>query len=218
MYFELFVFLHYQSRIHVILGGRPMNSLKKKIIDEGKVLSGSVLKVDAFINHQVDPKLMKEIGDEFSKRFEDARVTKVLTLESSGISPALFTAYQLDVPLIFARKKKSLTLQDDLLTAEVYSFTKQETNTITISKKFMTSNDRVLIIDDFLANGQAAEGLIEVVNQAGAYTVGLGIVIEKAFQNGGTQLREKGIRVESLARLSSLENNQVSFIEEETVV
>jgi len=192
-----------------------MENLKKKIKQEGTALSDSVLKVDTFLNHQVDPQLMKEIGEVFANRFANLGVTKVVTLESSGIAPAVFTALTLNVPLIFARKKKSLTLNEDLLTAVVYSYTKQESNTISISSKFLSEQDHVLLIDDFLANGQAAEGLLEVVAKAGASTAGIGILIEKAFQDGGKRLREKGYRVESLAMISELEAGKVTFTEEE---
>jgi xanthine phosphoribosyltransferase len=192
-----------------------MDNLKKKIKQEGIALSDSVLKVDTFLNHQVDPHLMKEIGEVFANRFANLGVTKVVTLESSGIAPAVFTALTLNVPLIFSRKKKSLTLNEDLLTAVVYSYTKQESNTISISSKFLSEQDHVLLIDDFLANGQAAEGLLEVVAKAGATTAGIGILIEKAFQDGGKRLREKGYRVESLAMISELEAGKVTFTEEE---
>ncbi|RIW33173.1 xanthine phosphoribosyltransferase [Bacillus salacetis] len=191
-----------------------MKMLEKKIIEEGCVLSDEVLKVDSFLNHQVDPVLMKEVGGEFASRFAGKGITKVVTLESSGIAPAVMAALILDVPLIFARKRKSLTLKDGLLTAEVYSFTKEETNTVTISEKYVNEKDTVLIIDDFLANGQAVEGLISIVEQTGALVAGIGIVIEKAFQDGGKLLREKGYRVESLARIKSLKNGRVEFSEE----
>ena len=198
-------------------GGIAMENLKKKILQEGIALSDQVLKVDTFLNHQVDPVLMKEVGETFASRFAQEGVTKVVTLESSGIAPAVFTALTLNVPLIFARKKKSLTLQDDLLTAEVYSFTKQETSSISVSSKFLSDQDHILIIDDFLANGQAAEGLLKVVEDSGATTAGFGIVIEKAFQDGGKRLREQGHRVESLAILSSLDVGKVTFAEEEAM-
>ncbi|WP_163100943.1 xanthine phosphoribosyltransferase [Peribacillus alkalitolerans] len=190
-----------------------MKLLKDKIIQEGRVLSSTVLKVDSFLNHQMDPELMSEIGKEFVSRFKDEEITKVLTIESSGIGPALMTALELKVPMIFARKRKSLTLTEDLLTAQVYSFTKQEENTITISSSFINEGDRILIVDDFLANGQAALGLINLVEQAGAIPVGIGIVIEKAFQDGAELLNDRGIKVESLARIASLENNSVIFLD-----
>lgn len=191
-----------------------MDLLKQKIQSEGKVLSNQVLKVDSFLNHQIDPVLMVEIGKEFARRFQSERITKVLTIESSGIAPGLMAALELQVPVVFARKRKSLTLVNDLLTATVHSFTKNETNEISVSSKFIASDDRVLVIDDFLANGQAALGLAEIVNQAGAEVAGFGIVIEKSFQEGGQLLREKGYKVESLARISSLENGEVAFLEE----
>jgi len=191
-----------------------MRELKEKIVSEGIVLSDQVLKVDSFLNHQMDPVLMKKIGEAFREAFSGSRITKVVTLESSGIGPALMTAYELGVPLIFGRKRKSLTLNSDLYISKVYSYTKQEENEISVSRKFLDEADSVLIIDDFLANGQAALGLIDIIEQANAGLVGIGIVIEKSFQSGGKLLRERGIRVESLARIDSLVDGKVSFIEE----
>ncbi|OCA92797.1 xanthine phosphoribosyltransferase [Pseudobacillus wudalianchiensis] len=190
-----------------------MKSLQEKIIKDGNVLSDQVLKVDSFLNHQIDPKLMKEIGEEFASRFTNDKITKILTIESSGIAPSVMAGLVLGVPVVFARKRKSLTLTQDLYTADVYSFTKQETNPIAVSKSFITNEDRLLIIDDFLANGQAALGLLDIAEQAGASVAGIGIVIEKAFQDGGNLLREKNVRVESLARVQSLENGKVTFAE-----
>jgi xanthine phosphoribosyltransferase len=191
-----------------------MELLKRKIEEEGRVLSKDVLKVDSIINHQIDPILMSEIGKEFANRFKDGQITKILTIESSGIAPGLMTALELGVPVIFARKRKSLTLVDDLLTSTVHSFTKKETNEISVSNKFLSSDDRVLIIDDFLANGQAALGLVDIVKQAGAEVVGIGILIEKCFQQGGSLLRKEGLRVESLARIQSLEAGTITYLEE----
>ncbi|ALZ62672.1 Xanthine phosphoribosyltransferase [Bacillus cereus] len=193
-----------------------MKVLQEKILNEGKVLSGDVLKVDAFLNHQIDPVLMQEIGKEFAKRFKEENITKIVTIESSGIAPAVMAALELGVKVIFARKRKSLTLQDNMYVANVYSFTKQETNEISLSRNHIDENDRVLIIDDFLANGQAALGLMSLVEQAGASIAGIGIVIEKAFQDGGKKLREQGVRVESLAEIASLDNNTVTFVQQET--
>ena len=190
-----------------------MLQLQQAILEKGTVLSDGVLKVNTFLNHQVDTNLMIEVGNEFAKRFQNDGITKVLTLESSGIAPSFMAANTLGVPLIFARKKKSLTLQDNVYTSSVYSFTKQETNEITVSKEFLQSNDRVLIIDDFLANGQAALGLANVVEQAGATVAGIGIVIEKSFQPGRQQLLDAGYRVESLARIQSLQNGEVTFVQ-----
>ncbi|HDR7543799.1 MULTISPECIES: xanthine phosphoribosyltransferase [Bacillus] len=193
-----------------------MKVLQEKILNEGKVLSGDVLKVDAFLNHQIDPVLMQEIGKEFAKRFKEEDITKIVTIESSGIAPSVMAALELGVKVIFARKRKSLTLQDNMYVANVYSFTKQETNEISLSRNHIDENDRVLIIDDFLANGQAALGLMSLVEQAGASIAGIGIVIEKAFQDGGKKLREQGVRVESLAEIASLDNGTVTFVQQET--
>ncbi|WP_019377087.1 xanthine phosphoribosyltransferase [Virgibacillus halodenitrificans] len=194
-----------------------MELLKQKIVNEGKALSDTVLKVDRFLNHQIDPQLMQEIGKEFALLFQESGITKILTLESSGIAPSVMTGLQLDVPVIFARKRKSLTLVENLYSANVYSFTKQETSEISISSDFITSEDTVLVIDDFLANGQAALGLIDLVKQAGAKIAGVGIVIEKAFQEGGSLIEEQGIRLESLAKIASLSKGNVTFEEEETI-
>ncbi|MCU4821076.1 xanthine phosphoribosyltransferase [Bacillus cereus] len=193
-----------------------MKVLQEKILKEGKVLSGDVLKVDAFLNHQIDPVLMQEIGKEFAKRFKEENITKIMTIESSGIAPAVMAALELGVKVIFARKRKSLTLQDNMYVANVYSFTKQETNEISLSRNHIDESDRVLIIDDFLANGQAALGLMSLVEQAGASIAGIGIVIEKAFQDGGKKLREQGVRVESLAEIASFDNGTVTFVQQET--
>ncbi len=191
-----------------------MKLLQDKILQEGKVLSESVLKVDSFLNHQIDPQLMLEIGEEFARLFANEGITKILTLESSGIAPSVMTGLKLGIPVIFARKRKSLTLTDDLLTATVYSYTKQESNEISISNKFIEKGDHVLIIDDFLANGEAALGLIELVTQAEATIAGIGIVIEKSFQAGGNKLREQGWKVESLGRVESLSNGEVKFVKD----
>lgn len=192
-----------------------MKELTERIKKDGRVLNEDVLKVDRFLTHQVDPHLMAAIGTEFATLFADEGVTKVVTLESSGIAPAIFAAQAMNVPMIFARKTKSLTMDEELLTSSVYSFTKQQTNQISISKKFLNEDDRVLIIDDFLANGQAAKGLIELCQQAGASVVGVGIVIEKAFQPGHQLIVDMGVPVYSLARIKSLSENQVNFVEED---
>jgi xanthine phosphoribosyltransferase len=191
-----------------------MKLLEKKIDTEGTVLSESVLKVDSFLNHQIDPKLMYEIGIEFANRFDNEGVTKIVTIESSGIAPAVMAGLHMNVPVVFARKRKSLTLFDDLLTSTVYSFTKNETNEISISKKYIDKNDRILIIDDFLANGRAALALVDIVKKANAEVAGIGIVIEKSFQEGAQTLQKLGLKVESLARIASLSNGKVQFINE----
>ncbi|MFJ7737317.1 xanthine phosphoribosyltransferase [Lysinibacillus sp. NPDC097287] len=188
-----------------------MKLLQDKIIQEGKVLSSTVLKVDSFLNHQIDPQLMKEIGLEFANRFSDQVITKVLTIESSGIAPSVMLGLEIGAPVVFARKRKSLTLSDNLYSSKVHSFTKNETNEISVSHSFIGADDNVLIIDDFLANGEAVKGLLDIAAQAGANVVGVGIVIEKGFQDGGKLLRAQGVRIESLAIVDSLEDGKVTF-------
>lgn len=190
-----------------------MKLLEQKIKDEGIVLGSEVLKVDRFLTHQIDPQLMLKIGQTFADAYADLGITKVVTIEASGIAPAVYTAQLLNVPMVFARKSKSLTMNEELLTTEVYSFTKQVTSTISISRKFLGEADRVLIIDDFLANGQAAKGLIELCEQAGSQVVGIGIVIEKSFQSGRELLESLEVPVKSLARIKGFVNNQVEFLE-----
>lgn len=191
-----------------------MKQLQEKILTDGQVLSDSVLKVDSFLNHQIDPVLMQTIGEEFASKFANEGITKILTLESSGIAPAMMTGLVLGVPVIFARKRKSLTLINELYTASVHSFTKNETNDISVSQKFIGKDDVVLILDDFLANGQAVLGLIDIIEQADAALGGVAIVIEKGFQDGGKMIRDRGVRVESLANIASLANGKVEFLEE----
>ncbi|MCM0582622.1 xanthine phosphoribosyltransferase [Weissella diestrammenae] len=188
-----------------------MKLLEEKIRQDGRVIGTEVLKVDNFLNHQIDPKLMQAMGNEFAQLFKGQQIDKVLTVESSGIAPAVFTALALDVPMVFARKKKSLTLSDENYTADVFSFTKQETNHIIVDKRFLTAGERILLIDDFLANGQAVEGMLEIARAASVDVVGVGIVIEKTFQKGRAILDEKGIHVESLARIAAFEDGQVIF-------
>ncbi|MBP7783086.1 xanthine phosphoribosyltransferase [Acinetobacter portensis] len=189
-----------------------MQALEQKILAEGIVLSEEVLKVDSFLNHQIDPAMMQLIGQEFARLFKDAGITKIITIEASGIAPAVMAGLELGVPVIFARKYQSLTLKDDLYRSKVFSFTKQIESTIAISNKHISSTDKVLVIDDFLANGQAALGLADLIHQANAEVIGIGIVIEKSFQPGRDLLLEKGYRVESLARVKSLANGTVEFV------
>ncbi|MDP4084621.1 MAG: xanthine phosphoribosyltransferase [Bacillota bacterium] len=191
-----------------------MKVLQEKITKHGQVISGRILKVDSFLNHQIDPELMHQIGLEFAQLFSSDEITKIITIESSGIAPAVMAGLHLHVPVVFARKRKSLTLNDDLLSSTVFSFTKNETNEISISKKYIKENDRVLIIDDFLANGEAASALAEMVEKANAKVMGIGIVIEKSFQKGANKLKDQGYRVESLARISSLADDKVTFTSE----
>lgn len=191
-----------------------MQALHNKIREEGIVLSDQVLKVDAFLNHQIDPALMQAIGEEFARRFANVNIDKIVTIEASGIAPAVMAGLCLGVPVIFARKHASLTLTEHLLTARVYSFTKQTESTVAISPRHLAKDDQVLIIDDFLANGRASQALISIIHQAGAHVAGLGIVIEKSFQTGRAQLDEQGYRVESLARVASLVGGAVTFLPE----
>ena len=193
-----------------------MKLLEDKIREDGIVLDGGVLKVDSFLNHQVNPAFMQELGNEFARLFADSGVTKILTVEASGIAPSVFAGLALDVPVIFGRKNKSLTLQDNMYTTSVYSYTKQVSNEISISKDFIAEDDKILIIDDFLANGQAVAGLLSICRSADVEVVGIGIVIEKSFQKGRRWIEETGIRIESLARIASLENETVTFVGEET--
>jgi xanthine phosphoribosyltransferase len=190
-----------------------VEALKQKIREEGIVLSEQVLKVDAFLNHQIDPALMQQIGHEFAQRFAGQGISKIVTIEASGIAPAIMAGLELGIPVIFARKFQSLTLKDDLLISKVFSFTKQTESTIAISSRHLTAADTVLVIDDFLANGHAAKALIDLIQQAGARIAGIGIVIEKSFQEGRTLLESEGYRVESLARVAALENGQVRFLD-----
>ncbi len=189
-----------------------MYALEQKILAEGIVLSEEVLKVDSFLNHQIDPVMMQQVGQEFARLFKDAGITKIITIEASGIAPAVMAGLELGVPVIFARKYQSLTLKDDLYRSKVFSFTKQIESTIAISKKHINATDKVLVIDDFLANGQAALGLADLIHQAEATVIGIGIVIEKSFQPGREFLIDKGYRVESLARVKSLANGTVEFV------
>ena len=190
-----------------------MKLLEDRILKDGSVLGENILKVDSFLTHQVDFELMREIGKVFASQFADSGITKVVTIEASGIAPALYVAEALDVPMIFAKKAKNITMNEDILTTEVYSFTKQVTSTISIASKFLSPEDKVLIVDDFLANGQAAKGLIDIIHQAGATVEAVGIVIEKAFQDGRTLLEQAGYSVYSLARLDHFDQGQVIFKE-----
>ncbi len=188
-----------------------MNLLEKRILEDGVVLPGNVLKVDSFLNHQIDPLFFMEIGKEFAKRFEDRDIDKILTLEVSGIAIAFALGLVMEKPVIFAKKTQSKTLGDNVYSTSVYSYTKDRTYEVKVSKSLLEEDDAVLIIDDFLANGKALEGLIDICNQAKASVEGIGILIEKGFQGGGKTLRKKGYEIESLAIIKSLENGNVEF-------
>lgn len=189
-----------------------MKLLEERIRREGRVLGNDILKVDTFLNHQIDPELMLTIGDEFAQLFAGKQIDKILTVESSGIAPAVFAGLALHVPVVFARKNKSLTLPNGVWSADVYSFTKQVTNHVLIDQRFLKADEQVLLIDDFLANGQAVEGLLTIAQQAHAHVVAVGIVIEKSFQKGRQILNERGLQVESLARIRSLNSEKIEFM------
>ena len=182
-----------------------MNFLEERIVKDGIVKENNVLKVDSFLNHQMDVKLLDQIGAEFHRRFSSAPITKILTIEASGIAIAYATARYFDVPMVFAKKSKSINLDGDMYTAEVESFTHKNKNQIIVSKRFLAENDHVLIIDDFLANGCALQGLISIAEAAGATVDGIGIVIEKGFQYGGRSIRNLGYKLESLAIVDAMD-------------
>ena len=190
-----------------------MKALKERILKDGRCLEGGILKVDSFINHQMAPLLMMEMAKEFVERFKDSDIDKVITVEASGIAPAIMVAYLMKVPVVFAKKSKSVNLDGDSHVAEVESFTHKKTNQVIVSKKYLSEEDHVLIVDDFLANGCALQGLISLVDAAGAEVVGCGIVVEKGFQEGGHRIRNLGFRLESLAIIESMdaETGSITF-------
>ncbi|MBQ2917019.1 MAG: xanthine phosphoribosyltransferase [Clostridia bacterium] len=190
-----------------------MDLLKQMILEKGHVINEDILKVDSFINHQVNSKLMQQIGIEFYKYFKYSNITKVFTIESSGIAPAVLTSCEFNVPMVILKKQTSTILNDNTYQAEVKSFTKNNTYNLTLSKEYISPDDKILIIDDFLANGEAAKGAIKLVEDAGAKVAGIGIVIEKSFQPGRKVLEDLGYDVYSLARIKSLENNKIEFME-----
>ena len=189
-----------------------MELLEKRIMQDGEVYPGNILKVSSFLNHQMDIDLLDEMGQEWARLFAGEGVNKILTIEASGIGIACIAARSFHCPVVFAKKSKSLNLGKDVFTAKVESFTHKTISDVVVDRRYLGPNDRVLIIDDFLANGAALSGLIELVEQSGATLVGCGICIEKAFQPGGDMLRSKGVRVESLARVKSMsEENGIEF-------
>ncbi len=190
-----------------------MKLLEDMILEKGKVINEDILKVNSFINHQVNSKLMKEIGIDFANHFKNHYITKVFTIESSGIAPAVMTSYELDVPLVILKKQTSSTLDTNIYQTTVKSFTKNTEYNLTLSKEYISPDDRVLIIDDFLANGEAAKGAIELIENAGACVNGIGIVIEKSFQPGRKLLEDSGYEIYSLARIKSLKNNKIEFVD-----
>ena len=190
-----------------------MNCLEQKIVKDGIVKEGNVLKVDSFLNHQMDIELFNDMGTEWKKRFEGKRIDKILTIEASGIGIACIAAQHFGVPVVFAKKSKSINLEGDMYTAEVESFTHKNKNQIIVAKKFLKEDEQILLIDDFLANGCALQGLIQVVQSAGANVAGIGIAIEKGFQTGGKIIRNLGYQLESLAIVESMnaETGEVVF-------
>ncbi|MHB8963681.1 MAG: xanthine phosphoribosyltransferase [Saccharofermentanales bacterium] len=192
-----------------------MEILKQKILEQGIVINNDVLKVDSFLNHCMDPHFMHEIGKEFARRFRSDHITRILTVETSGIAPAIFAGLELDVPVVFAKKSSSLNMDMDVYETGIHSFTRQRDFIIRVSKKYLSSSDTVLIIDDFLANGQAVIGLSELISMSGARLAGAGIVIEKGFQDGGALIRGMGIRVESLAIIDRMSEGKIIFRNEE---
>ncbi|CUM83208.1 xanthine phosphoribosyltransferase [Turicibacter sanguinis] len=191
-----------------------MKALQERILKDGVALNETVLKVDSFLNHGVDAHLMYEIGTEFKKYFENHGVTKIFTIESSGIAPTVMTAMQMNLPMVTLKKQSSKILNGDVYQTTVHSFTKATDYELTLSKKYISQDDRILIIDDFLANGEAALGAIRLVEEAGAKVAGIGIVIEKSFQPGRKMLIEKGYEVYSLARVSKLDAGVIEFVQE----
>ncbi|MEI7028099.1 xanthine phosphoribosyltransferase [Paenibacillus sp. y28] len=188
-----------------------MELFKQRILEQATVVSDQVIRLDALLNHQVDPLLVMELGREFAARFRELGVTKVLTMESSGISLAFATALDLGVPMVFARRKKTLTTDSDAYCERVPSFTKGIVTDILVSKSMLSPGERVLLIDDIMANGDAARGLMRIIERSGAELVGLGIAVEKSFQAGARTIRESGVRVESLVRIKSLADGGIQF-------
>ena len=192
--------------LHIIItGGISVNFLEERIVKDGIVKEGNVLKVDSFLNHQMDIRLFEQIGAEFKRRFEGKDITKILTIEASGIGIACIAARYFDVPVVFAKKSQSINIECDVYVAEVESFTHKRTNQVIVSKKYLSPEDKILIIDDFLANGCALQGLISIINAAGATVEGIGIVIEKGFQMGGHTIRNLGYHLESLAIVDGMD-------------
>ncbi|MES5135333.1 xanthine phosphoribosyltransferase [Prevotella amnii] len=187
-----------------------MKVLCERILKEGKCFEGGILKVDKFINHQMDPNLMKQIAVEFIRRYASTEINKIITIEASGIAPAIMMGFLLNLPVVFAKKKTPSTMSDMLIT-KVFSFTKQREYNIVISKEYLTKEDKVLFVDDFLAYGNAAKGIIDLCAQAGAELVGMGFIIEKAFQHGRSIIEKAGVRCESLAIIESLENCKIKL-------
>lgn len=192
-----------------------MDKLKTMILEKGEVRDGNILKVDSFLNHQLNPDFLYQMGEEFYRLFKDQGITKILTIEVSGIAIALMAALIYKVPVVFAKKTESLNLDKDIYVSKVFSYTKNKEYNIMISKRYLGENDKILIIDDFLAEGNAMRGLIDVANQSGAEVKGIGIAIEKGFQKGGQILRSEGYNLKSLAIVDELKNGNIKFRKEQ---
>lgn len=191
-----------------------MELLKKRIMEEGKILPGNIVKVDGFLNHRVDTELMEQIAEEFKKRFDTSKVTLVLTAEASGIALATICARAMGVPMVFAKKAKSDNIEGGLYQSDIFSYTYKKKVTLLVSKDWITADDKVLIVDDFMANGEAMRGLCDILKEAGAELVGIGIAVEKGFQHGGDRIREAGINIQSLAIIDSADENGFVFRED----
>ena len=196
------------------MGVMNMQELIERIKKDGKIKPGNVLKVDSFLNHQIDPKLGFAMAQEIKRLYADETINKVLTIEASGIALAVMTGYLFECPVVFAKKSNSSNVSDELYTAAVHSYTHGTDHTVIVSKSYLNPDDRVLIVDDFLANGAALEGLKSIVEQSGAAVVGAAIAVEKAFQSGGARLRAEGMRIESLAKIASMSDDSITFCEE----
>lgn len=192
-----------------------MKLLEDRIKRDGEVLDGDVLKINSFLNHQVDPKLMMQVGEEFKRLFADEKIDKILTCEASGIAPGIMTAYQLGVPMVFARKKKPSTLNDAVYWADVFSYTKKVTNKICVEEKFLHKGEHLLIVDDFVAHGEAVKGMVNIAKQAGCNIVGVGAVVAKTFQGGSDWVKNEGLRFEALASIDNFKDGKVHFEGEE---
>lgn len=190
-----------------------MELLKQRILKDGQSFEGGILKVDSFINHQMDPVLMKSIAEEFVNRFSDLKINKIITIEASGIAPAIMVGLALEIPVVFVKKAKPKTMAD-FYASQVYSFTKDRTYDVCVSSQFLNQGDNVVFIDDFLANGNAALGVKDLIKQAGANLLGMGFIIEKSFQEGRSRLKDQGIRVESLVRIDWLGDDSIEFVKE----
>ena len=191
-----------------------MKKLEERILRDGVVKPGGILKIDSFLNHQIDPQLCYEMAEEINRLFAEEKPDKILTIEASGISIATMAGYVMGVPVVFAKKAMSANISDEVYVSEVFSFTKKVTKSVVVSKEYLHGGEKILIVDDFLASGAALEGLLDIISQAGAEALGAAIVVEKAFQPGGDKLRKQGLRIESLARIASMSDTSLTFVED----